>query len=42
MDLKVAHKVYLLEQGKVSFSGSPEEIHQNEVIKSAYLGTKVI
>ena len=42
MALKVAHKVYLLEQGKVSFSGSPEEIHQNEVIKSAYLGTKVI
>ena len=31
MDLKVAHKVYLLEQGKVSFSGSPEEIHQDEV-----------
>ena len=42
MALKVAHKVYLLEQGKVSFSGSPEEIHQDEVIKSAYLGTKVI
>ena len=42
MALKVAHKVYLLEQGKVSFSGSPEEIHQDEVIKRAYLGTKVI
>ena len=41
MALKVAHKVYLLEQGKVSFSGSPEEIQQNEVIKNAYLGTKV-
>jgi len=41
MALKVAHKVYLLEQGKVSFSGSPEEMHQDEVIKSAYLGTEV-
>ncbi len=41
MALKVAHKVYLLEQGRVSFSGSPEEMRQDEVIKSAYLGTKV-
>ena len=41
MALKVAHKVYLLEQGRVSFSGSPEEMRKDEVIKSAYLGTKV-
>ncbi len=41
MALKVAHKVYLLEQGKVSFSGSPEEIHQDEAIKRAYLGTEI-
>ena len=41
MALKVAHKVYLIEQGRVSFSGSPEEMRQDEVIKSAYLGTKV-
>jgi len=41
MALKVAHKVYLLEQGKVGFNGAPEDIHQDEVIKRAYLGTKV-
>ena len=41
MALKVAHMVYLLEKGKVSFSGSPEEIHQDEVIKRAYLGTEI-
>jgi len=41
MALKVAHRVYLLEQGKVSFSGSPEEIQQDEVIKRAYLGTEI-
>ena len=41
MALKVAHRVYLLEQGKVSFSGSPEEIHQDELIKRAYLGTEI-
>jgi len=41
MALKVAQKVYLLEKGKVSFSGSPEEIHQDEVIKRAYLGTEI-
>ena len=41
MALKVAQKVYLLEKGKVSYSGSPEEIHQDEVIKRAYLGTEI-
>ena len=41
MALKVANMVYLLEKGKVSFSGSPEEIHQDEVIKRAYLGTEI-
>jgi branched-chain amino acid transport system ATP-binding protein len=41
MALKVAHMVYLLEKGKVSFSGSPEKIHQDEVIKRAYLGTEI-
>ena len=41
MALKIANMVYLLEKGKVSFSGSPEEIHQDEVIKRAYLGTEI-
>lgn len=39
--LKVANKVYLLEQGKVSFSGTPEELKKDEVIKRAYLGTEL-
>ena len=36
--LKVAHKIYLLEQGKVSFDGSPAEMQQDEIIQRAYLG----
>ena len=33
--LKVAHKIYLLEQGKVSFDGSPAEMQQDEIILRA-------
>ena len=36
--LKVAHKIYLLEQGKVSFDGSPAEMQQDEIIQRTYLG----
>ena len=36
--LKVAHKIYLLEQGKVSFDGTPAEMQQDEIIQRAYLG----
>ena len=38
MALKVAHKIYLLEQGKVTFNGSPEDMQQDEMIHRAYLG----
>ena len=38
MALKVAHKLYLLEQGAVTFEGSPTEMQQNELIQRAYLG----
>ena len=31
MALKVAHKLYLLEQGAVTFEGSPTEMQQNEL-----------
>jgi len=38
MALKVAHRVYLLEGGKVTFNGNPQEMQQDEVIQRAYLG----
>ena len=38
MALKIAHKLYLLEQGTVTFEGSPTEMQQDELIQRAYLG----
>ena len=38
MALDVAHKFYLIEGGRITFSGSPGEIEQDEVIHRAYLG----
>ena len=39
MALKIAHKLYLLEQGTVTFDGSPTDMQQAELIQRAYLGT---
>lgn len=39
MALQVAHHFYLLEQGLVTFSGTPGDMDENEVIQRAYLGT---
>ena len=39
MALKIAHKLYLLEQGAVTFEGNPAEMQQEELIQRAYLGT---
>ena len=39
MALKIAHKLYLLEQGTVTFEGNPTEMQQEELIQRAYLGT---
>ena len=39
MALKIAHKLYLLEQGTVTFEGNPTEVQQEELIQRAYLGT---
>tara|TARA_Y100000588_G_scaffold69854_1_gene71561 strand:- start:2053 stop:2772 length:720 start_codon:yes stop_codon:yes gene_type:complete len=39
MALSIAHKLYLLEQGKVTFEGNPTEMLQEELIQRAYLGT---
>jgi len=40
MALKVAHHFYLMEQGRVTFSGEPGKLAQDEVIQRAYLGTR--
>jgi branched-chain amino acid transport system ATP-binding protein len=39
MVLKVAHHFYLIEQGRVTFSGSPGALAEDEVIRRAYLGS---
>jgi branched-chain amino acid transport system ATP-binding protein len=38
MALKVAHHFYLMEQGRVTFSGTPGQLAEDEVIQRAYLG----
>ena len=38
MALKVAHRFYLIEGGEITFSGSPGELEEDEVIRRAYLG----
>ena len=40
MALQVAHHFYLMEQGRVTFSGEPGRLAEDEVIQRAYLGTK--
>jgi branched-chain amino acid transport system ATP-binding protein len=37
--LQVAHHFYLMEQGRVTFSGTPGEVAEDEVIRRAYLGS---
>jgi branched-chain amino acid transport system ATP-binding protein len=39
MALKVAQHFYLMEQGKVTFSGDPGSLAEDEVIQRAYLGS---
>ena len=39
MALKLAHHFYLIEQGKVTFSGGPGALAEDEVIRRAYLGS---
>ena len=39
MALKVAHHFYLMEQGRVTFSGDPGSLAEDEVIRRAYLGS---
>ena len=39
MALKVAHHFYLMEQGRVTFSGEPGKLAEDEVMQRAYLGS---
>jgi branched-chain amino acid transport system ATP-binding protein len=36
--LEIAHRAYLLEQGRISCHGTPQELAANEAIARAYLG----
>ena len=40
MALKVAQHFYLVEQGRVSFSGTPGQLAEDDVIQRAYLGQR--
>ena len=40
MALKVAHHFYLMEQGRVTFSGEPGKLAEDEVVQRAYLGSR--
>lgn len=38
MALSIANKAYVLENGKILLSGTPKELLNNEIVRSAYLG----
>ena len=40
MALGVAHKLYLIEGGEITFSGSPGALEEDDVIHRAYLGAQ--
>jgi branched-chain amino acid transport system ATP-binding protein len=40
MALKVAQHFYLVEQGRVSFSGTPGQLAEDDVVQRAYLGSR--
>jgi branched-chain amino acid transport system ATP-binding protein len=40
MALQVAHQFYLMEQGRITFKGTPGQIAEDEVIQRAYLGAR--
>lgn len=40
MALTVAHRFYLIEGGEITFSGTPGELEEDEIIHRAYLGSK--
>jgi branched-chain amino acid transport system ATP-binding protein len=40
MALQVAHRFFLMEQGRITFRGMPGQLAEDEVIQRAYLGTR--
>jgi branched-chain amino acid transport system ATP-binding protein len=40
MALQVAHQFLLMEQGRITFKGTPGQLAEDEVIQRAYLGTR--
>ena len=38
MALRVAHRAYVLEQGRMVAEGTPDELRQRDEIRRAYLG----
>jgi branched-chain amino acid transport system ATP-binding protein len=40
MALHVAHQFFLMEQGRITFTGTPGQLAEDEVIQRAYLGTR--
>jgi branched-chain amino acid transport system ATP-binding protein len=38
MALSVAHRAYVLEQGRIAFAGTPSDVAANEALRRAYLG----
>jgi branched-chain amino acid transport system ATP-binding protein len=40
MALQVANQFFLMEQGRITFKGTPGQIAEDEVIQRAYLGAR--
>jgi branched-chain amino acid transport system ATP-binding protein len=40
MSLRIAHRAYILEVGRVALSGNPEALRSNEIVRRLYLGTQ--
>jgi branched-chain amino acid transport system ATP-binding protein len=40
MALQVAHQFFLMEQGRITFKGTPGQLAEDEVIQRAYLGAR--
>jgi branched-chain amino acid transport system ATP-binding protein len=40
MAMKVAQHFYLMEQGRIGFSGTPDQLASDDVIQRAYLGSR--
>ncbi len=38
--LKVTQHFYLMEQGRISFSGTPGQLAEDDVVQRAYLGER--